>query len=701
MRRFAIVSMMLVIAAAFLAAWVNAQEATRLRSVRSITESPYGGDFVASPTDAPARLHPSEEALPIDGELHPLAPIAADEGVIPTAGPAAEIAQQPTEASVLTSRRPLQGGSRLGPTVLPAAPVPEPPMLDDEGAPITPIAEAPSVLKRRAGTPPTPAAREARLAPTTIDANEPIDPAASSRRPGSPAVRSQSIRSIEGGAPRVSASATPPAGEPALIQVQAAAPALTVDAVGPQSITLGKPASYQVRVANASGTPAEGVEVRIGLPGWVALQGGEGTRGDATQETDATGRQWLVWSLTELDAGAKEELTLELVAQQNQPFELALSCHARPSVAAAEISVREPQIAVRLEGPSNMLYGEQKTFTLHVSNPGTGDAEGVFVEVASGIAPSNRLEVGSLAAGQQKQIAFTVAANAPGQMEIVARAFGSGDLSAEAASRVIVHKPELQVAVDVPSLSFAGTESTFEVAVANVGDALAEQVVLHVALPRGAKYLGGLDGAATAADGLTLKMGNLAPNTEKVFAIRCTLAQSGENRLEATAQGSGELIAHHSAVTQVEALADLKLHVEEPSGPMPVGGEAVYQVRLVNRGTKAAEKVRVVVQFGPGIEPVEAQGGKAALSNGQAVFEPLAQVAAGSEVVLTVKARIEKPGNQAFRVEVKGGEPEAKLVSEGVTRCFAELSATRATARKPSASPAPGTLQPTPATKMR
>jgi hypothetical protein len=286
-----------------------------------------------------------------------------------------------------------------------------------------------------------------------------------------------------------------------------------------------------------------------------------------------------------------------------------------------------------------------------------------------------------------------VSAIAPGEMEIRAAASGAGELAAEALSRVLVHKAALEVAIDVPPLHFAGSESIIPVAVANIGDAVAEQVVLSITLPPGAKYVGGLDGLAKG-EGLNLKIGNLAAGAEKHFDLRCILTASGENHFEVRAQAKQDLLASTTAVTTVEALSDVKLVVAEPTVPVAVGGEATYEVRLTNRGTKSAENVKVVVQFGPGIEPIEAAGGNASLANGQAIYEPIAQIAAGAEVVLKVKAKSIQAGRHAFRVEVKGAD-DLRLVSEGVTRCFTEAGGMRATARQPAK------LEPTPATKIR
>jgi uncharacterized repeat protein (TIGR01451 family) len=716
MRRYAVISVVLLVIAVFLSAWVQAQEGTRRQQSPTPRQNAYATEFApARESTAPRQLEMTDEAAPInnDGGLELSPPLPTDSLVLPTAGPTGE----PEMAAPQVAQRRLRG-SRLGPTVMPATPVAESPNLDGELADNASSGTAaagpgiPSVLKKRAGTPPTAAlqAREPRLTPTVVDAGDAPTSIGTSSRRAMPSSKPLLIRSVEGDMPRATASAVPP-GSPAAspaaatpaatitetLQLQGTSPNLAVAATGPQAVTVGKPATYQVQLTNDSAVAAQEVQVRIGLPQSVELQDGSGSRGEAKQEADPSGRQWLIWSLPDVPAGGKEQLTLQLVARQNQPFQLAVSWSAKPMELGGEVSVREPQVAVRLEGPSDMLFGEQKTFTLHVSNPGTGDAEQVAVEVSSGGAP-NRLEVGTLAAGQQKQIPFSVTASAPGEMEIRAQATGAGGLSGEAASRVNIHKAELQVAVHVPPLSFAGSESILEVAVANVGDAIAEQVVLGVTLPPGAKYLGGLDGATTTENGLLLKMGNLPPNSEKLLEMRCTLTESGEARFEATAQGKGDLLSSQVAATRVEALADLKLTVVEPRGPLPVGGEAMYEVRVANRGTKSAEKVKIAVQFAQGLEPVEVEGGTATVSNGQALFEPLHEVAAGQEVVLRVKAKTEKAGNHAFRVEVKTGEPETKLVSEGVSRCYAEAGGMRATARRPSA------LQPTPAapaTKIR
>ena len=46
-------------------------------------------------------------------------------------------------------------------------------------------------------------------------------------------------------------------------------------------------------------------------------------------------------------------------------------------------------------------------------------------------------------------------------------------------------------------------------------------------------------------------------------------------------------------VTTVEAIADLKLMVNDPQGPLPVGKEVVYEIVITNRGTREANNIDV------------------------------------------------------------------------------------------------------------
>ncbi len=103
---------------------------------------------------------------------------------------------------------------------------------------------------------------------------------------------------------------------------------------------------------------------------------------------------------------------------------------------------------------------------------------------------------------------------------------------------------------------------------------------------------------------------------------------------------------------------------------MPVGGEAVYELHIRNRGTKAAENVEVLSYFSHGVEPFFATGQSNHISPGQVVFDAVPAIAPATELVLTVKAKADLAGNHVFRAEVHCKSAGTRLVREETTRYY-------------------------------
>ena len=73
---------------------------------------------------------------------------------------------------------------------------------------------------------------------------------------------------------------------------------------------------------------------------------------------------------------------------------------------------------------------------------------------------------------------------------------------------------------------------------------------------------------------------------------------------------------------------------------MAAGDDAVYEVVIKNRGTKAAEGIELVLFFSEGLEATAVQGGPHEVGQGQVVCKPINRLAAGAEAIyrLTMKA---------------------------------------------------------------
>ncbi|MFN9914997.1 MAG: hypothetical protein ACK53L_20575, partial [Pirellulaceae bacterium] len=134
------------------------------------------------------------------------------------------------------------------------------------------------------------------------------------------------------------------------------------------------------------------------------------------------------------------------------------------------------------------------------------------------------------------------------------------------------------------------------------------------------------------------------------------------------------------ALIQVDAISDLKLMVTDPMAPAPVGQEVVYDLTIINRGSKAATAVQLLAQFSNGIEPVRAEGSASRVLPGQVVFDPIAVIEPGQEVTLRVVAQASEPGMHRFRAELQCEDGETQLIQEESTRYLSTATATDSSA---------------------
>ena len=240
--------------------------------------------------------------------------------------------------------------------------------------------------------------------------------------------------------------------------------------------------------------------------------------------------------------------------------------------------------------------------------------------------------------------------------------------------------------------------ATYEIQVTNPGNASAQDVVIAAELPAGAEFKevtgAGRYNSDTGAVEWTLPQ--LQAGGEETMIIKCVLATPGVNNLNLTASASGELSSDAQTITRVEALADLVLDVTDPRGPVAVGQDVIYEVRISNRGTKSADGVEAIIFFSEGVEAITVEGGDHQVSTGQVDFKAIPSVPAGGEVIYTITARAETAGNHVFRAEVHCKSLGTSLASEETTKFYAEGAALESS----GVSPTPAgeeELSPTPA----
>jgi len=265
------------------------------------------------------------------------------------------------------------------------------------------------------------------------------------------------------------------------------APQLVVQKVAPPEVQVGKPAVFEIRLKNVGQVPAQNVEVRDEIP--------KGTRLLDTQPRASRGvRGELVWSLGTVKPNEEVRLEIRLM-----PTDEGVLGSKATVTFGAEASARtvatKPMLVLKTVAPPRVQIGEEITFQITVSNPGTGVAQQVVLEerVPPGLqhpAGSDLVyEVGSLKPGESRQLELKLLAAQAGVVANVLTARGDANLKAEDRVEVEVLAPQLDLAFEGPKRRYLEREATYTVSISNPGTAPARQVELIAQLPPGLKFV--------------------------------------------------------------------------------------------------------------------------------------------------------------------------------------------------------------------
>ena len=457
-------------------------------------------------------------------------------------------------------------------------------------------------------------------------------------------------------------------------------PILNADIRGPKQILIGREAVYRVRLQNQSDVPAEGIVATVKIPVGADVVNATATQGMVQQSQDTQLKGQMQWQIAKLDRHAGETLEVRIIPRENRPLELGVTWTVAPVGSHAVVEVQEPKLQLEVAGPNEVYFDRPQVFKLTISNPGTGPAENVKIELLPPGAKEGAKEtvtshpLGDLPAGGSQTVEVELTAREAGKMFVKAMATAEGGLNCNASKEVFCRKPELEVDWRGPATKYAGTLATYFVRVRNPGTAPAEDVTVKASLPDGAEFTSASEGQIfdTKTREVAWHVGTLRPGDDNYMELKCVLKNAGTNQLKITAAtASGNLTDTKTAATNVIALADLKLDVSDPSGPVAVGSPAVYEIHIRNRGASSAKDVNVVGLFSEGIEPEQAEGAMYTVADGRVSFKTM-DVPAGRDIVLRIRTHAVQPGTHIFRAEVLCRDLEIKLAAEETTRFYTD-----------------------------
>jgi uncharacterized repeat protein (TIGR01451 family) len=270
----------------------------------------------------------------------------------------------------------------------------------------------------------------------------------------------------------------------------------------------------------------------------------------------------------------------------------------RPEVQAGEC--QEPAVSVRWVGPKTAKLGKPVMCQICARNISPGSVQRVVVRyrLSSGVAvrgtdPQAEREgdvlcwqLGALQPGQEKRIDLELLPETTGDLNCEAQVNFMGSC----VMRMCVREPRLALKVSAPAQVSLGQAVTIQLAVANNGDGMAENVKVKACLPEGLEHSGSRN--------LVMELGNLGPQETRTVQLICVTRAGGALTCQAQATADGELTAQDAAIVDV-VLPQLKLTVSGPKLRY-IDRRATYLITVTNPGSAPASNVSIGHQFPPG-----------------------------------------------------------------------------------------------------
>ncbi len=471
--------------------------------------------------------------------------------------------------------------------------------------------------------------------------------------------------------PSPSALAVPTAVAASMLRREMSVPSVKVTVNGPISILVDEEGSYEIVAKNESTESLSGLIVRVAVPAQVTIGTVAVTDGVAHPDNDQNGNS-IIWELEQVPGGSSKTATMKLKTSKPEHFALGVEWTVLPQTAELKIEVQQPQLAIALEGPSEVTFGKPQIYRIRVRNTGNADVKAVSVAMSAEPYGVNHSEIGDVAVGSERIVEVELTFQQSGSLPIVAIATSAiSKLEVKSAIDVQVRQSELIAAWSGPTEFYQGSVIDYELELTNIGSIPATGTHCMIQLPLGVDVVSLPPGAVRSGEFVKWEINRIDPQEKHTVPLRLTMSKIGENQLVFTSQCSSAAETKAEFKTNIDAIADLHLTVVDPAAPAPVGQPVVYEVVIANRGKKLATDVEVIAQFSEGIEPVRIEGHTGRIVPGQAIFNSIPSIGPNDKLVLRIHAEASKPGVHRFRVEVKSKGSDTDLLEEESTRYLA------------------------------
>jgi hypothetical protein len=444
-------------------------------------------------------------------------------------------------------------------------------------------------------------------------------------------------------------------------------PAIDVRVVGPETVPMDRPATFELVVSHRGREPIEGMLIQVSVPEAVAMSIPEVNEQVLIDQSE--GLRQLVWQVDQLPGATEKRLAFQLQSSKPELFAAEIEWTALPQTGSLPLQVAAAQLQVALEGPSQVVFGRPEIFRVRVKNPGTLPAETVQLMVQAGSLAESMLPIGTIPAGAEEVVEVELDFKHSGMIPVSVAAEGAaGSLKAKSTIDVAVRQGSLELSWAAPETSFVGATAQWTLHLNNPSDLAIDSIQCSLELPEGVDLIEAPKGAKVEGRTIQWQEDSLQAGSSRQRGLVVACQREGTIAWKSQAVGSAGAAASASGAMKAEAVTDLQLQVRDPAAPASTDKPAVYEVTITNQGHSTARDIVVVAQFSDGIEPMEASGHPNRIVPGQVLFEAVEKLEPGQSIRLAIAAKASRPGTHRFRAEVSSSQGDEQWSQEESTR---------------------------------
>jgi uncharacterized membrane protein len=254
------------------------------------------------------------------------------------------------------------------------------------------------------------------------------------------------------------------------------------------------------------------------------------------------------------------------------------------------------------------------------------------------------------------------------------RLTGEDGLTAENTVTVQVIAPDLRVAIKGPAKRYLERSTTYQIDVANAGTADATNVEVGVQLARGLKFV------STDFEGqydptrhsVFWSLAQLPAGQSGTVPLTLLPVEEGEQVILIDARADLGVTAKGEQKTVVEGFAALSFEISNAGGPIELGAETNYQVRVTNSGSKADSNIRVQLQLPQGLELISADSEAGTDGRGLIAFQPRPNLAPGEELKFSVRLRGTAAGTHLVKAVIVSDQSKVPVTKEASTLVYSD-----------------------------